>query len=484
MAVNAQSKSLRPPVDPSMANLVSLLCAGVMLVAFLFAPWYWGDMKYNGARMMSEAIIGGTYSRYVSLNIILIPLAALLTTVITLWGLNSPERGKIASVATTVCGIVGLYYFIHFYYIEDNEFIVQYVRDAGQVSKGFTLVLIGSLGLIAQAVLLWVSTLPEGALARVSLATATRPGALRDLRARLQRPRPNGKPWIMTRKELTAWMFLAAPLLLYLIWIIGPTLYTFYLSLTDWDGVTSPAYIGLENYRVLFDADNFRVALGNNVRWFAIFITVPTTLGLAMAMIFNTEIRGGRWYKVSFYSPLVLSGPVIGLVWSWVYHPSKGLLNTILTESGITSTPPGWLADSDIAIFCIIAAAVWRQVGYVMVLYLAGLKNLDPTLMDAGLVDGANRWQLFRHVIFPLLAPITTIIIIISIIDSLRAFDLVQIMTRGNQKTEVLANLMYMQAFNNYRMGYGAAIAVVLFSISVFFVGLYLWHTLKDELEY
>jgi ABC-type sugar transport system permease subunit len=203
-----------------------------------------------------------------------------------------------------------------------------------------------------------------------------------------------------------------------------------------------------------------------------------------MAMIFNTEMRGGRWYKVSFYSPLVLSGPVIALVWSWVYHPSRGLVNTLLVDTGITTNPPGWLADRQIAIYCIIAAAVWRQVGYVMVLYLAGLKNIDPTLIDAGLVDGTNRWQLFRYIIFPLLAPVTTIIVIISIIDSLRAFDLVQIMTRGNQNTEVLANLMYMEAFNNYRMGYGGAIAVILFSISVVFVGLYLWRTLKEELEY
>ncbi len=484
MATLSQSQKLRPPVDPTMANFIGLVSAAVMLIGFLFAPWYWGEMKFNGARMMSEAVIDGTFSAYVTLHIILIPVAALLTGVIILWGLNSPERGKLASYITMALGLVSLYYFINFYYLDDNELITQYVIDTGQLSDGFYWGLAGTIGLIAQVGLLWVSTLPQGTLPRVPMGDFKARESLTQLQDRLRKPRPNGKPWIMSRKEMTAWLFLAIPLILYLVWIIGPTLYTFYLSLTNWDGLTDPQYIGLENYRNLFKMDDFKVALGNNVRWFIIFITVPTTLGLFMAMIFNTEIRGGRWYKVSFYSPLVLSGPVIALVWSWVYHPRSGLLNTLLVDGGITDNPPGWLADSDIAIYCIIAAAVWRQVGYVMVLYLAGLKNLDPTLMDAGLVDGANRWQLFRHVIFPLLAPITTIIIIISIIDSLRAFDLVQIMTRGNQKTEVLANLMFMEAFNNYRMGYGAAIAVVLFSISVFFVGLYLWRTLKDELEY
>lgn len=280
------------------------------------------------------------------------------------------------------------------------------------------------------------------------------------------------------------YLFLAAPMLLYLIWIIGPTLYTFYLSLTNWDGVSAPHYIGLKNYRILFNQNTFTEALGNNVRWLVVFVTVPTTMGLGLAMIFNTEMRGGRWYKVSFYSPLVLSWPVIALVWSWVYHPARGLINSLLIQGHITQNPPGWLADRSLAIYCIIAAATWRQVGYVMVLYLAGLKNVDPTLLDAGLVDGANRWQLFRHVIFPLLAPVTTIVFIISVIDSLRSFDLVQVMTRGHESTQVLANYMYIEAFNNYRMGFGAAIAVILFTISIFFVGIYLWRSLKTELEY
>lgn len=308
----------------------------------------------------------------------------------------------------------------------------------------------------------------------------------------LVREKPKNTSGIERKINLTPYLFLLIPLLLYFIWIVGPTLYTIYLSMTNWDGIsTNPDFIGLANYERLFLGEDgclfcgdrtFNEALVNNIRWLVVFITVPTVAGLGLAMVFNTEMRGSRWFKISFYSPLVLSGPVIGLIWAWVYNPRAGLLNAALRGLGIAD-PPGWLADRELAIWAIIAAAVWRQVGYVMILYLAGLKNVDPSLVDAAQVDGANRFQLFRRVILPLLAPVTTIVVIISVIDSLRAFDLVSIMTNGGQKSQVLANFMYIEAFNNYKMGYGAAIAVVLFCICLVFIIFYLLRVIKEELR-
>jgi len=459
MATAIKSQSLREPLDFTGANFITLLCAVIILVAFIFMPWMWTEMKYNGARLMSDVLTGGSLGTYVTRQIVLIPLAALLGIGAGLWGLMAPSRGALASILAALIGLVGLGYFADLYWRQEGE-VAEYIRQ--NLGYGSDVALVALIGLVLQVVLLAppVNVLVQRAGQK---ASARRPSVPRK--------------WI-------PYLFIAPPLALYLVWIIGPTLYTFYLSLTNWDGVSTPQFIGLHNYKVLFQQSALTESLANNLRWLVAFVTVPTTLGLGLAMIFNTDMRGGRWYKVSFYSPLVLSWPVIALVWSWVYHPSKGLINSLLIESGLTSNPPGWLADRELAIYCIIAAAVWRQVGYVMVLYLAGLKNLDPTYIDAGLVDGANRWQLFRHVIFPLLAPVTTIVFIISVIDSLRSFDLVQVMTRGGQGTRVLANYMYIEAFNNYRMGYGAAIAVVLFSISIVFVGLYLWRSLKDELEY
>jgi ABC-type sugar transport system permease subunit len=282
------------------------------------------------------------------------------------------------------------------------------------------------------------------------------------------------------------YLFLIAPLALFLMWVIGPMLYSFYLSFTDWNGVSSPHFIGFRNYVRLFDDPIFYTALLNNVKWLVSFITVPVVAGLALAMILNRNIPGARVIKSAVYSPYILATVVVGLMFSWMYHPAGGLVNGALRAVGLGKLAAGWLSDPALVTWCIIVAAIWRQVGYVMTLYLAGLQSVDLTLIDASKVDGASNWQTFRHIILPLLSPITIVVVVISVIDSLRSFDLVFVMTRGGpgNASSVLANFMYIEAFNNYRMGYGAAIAVILFLISAVFIFIYLFRTLSTELEY
>ncbi len=288
------------------------------------------------------------------------------------------------------------------------------------------------------------------------------------------------------------YLFLSVPLLIYLIWIIGPMLYTFYLSLTDWDGISPEAkYIGLKNYDTLFGSlgkrlpSAFQFSLLNNLKWLLVFITVPVAVGLGLAILLNQGIKGDRFFKMGIFLPQVLSFAVIALLWAWVYNPRAGLVNTFLIGIGVTD-PPAWLADKQLAIWAVIFAASWRQIGYIMILYVAGLKNVDPTLLEAATVDGANGWYRFWKITFPLLAPITAIVVVISIIDSLRSFDMIWVMTRGGpaNASSVLAVLMYIQSFNNYKMGLGAATAVVLFAISFVFIVAYLVRVMKDELEY
>lgn len=291
---------------------------------------------------------------------------------------------------------------------------------------------------------------------------------------------------MLRSKKLVPYYFLIVPLLLYLGWVIGPMLYTFYLSLTKWDGISAPVFRGFANYERLFRDPIFFTSLKNNLRWIISFITIPVVAGLGLALALNRAIPGAKFFKASFYSPLVLSLVVCGLIWSWMYHPAGGLINSVLRAVGLENLARGWLSDEKTVMWAIIAVAVWRQVGYVMVLYLAGLQGVDPQLIDAAKVDGANSWNTFRHVILPLLTPVTTIVVVISIIDSLRAFDLVSVMTRGGpyNSSSVLANFMYIEAFNNYKMGYAAAISVILFFISSVFIFIYLWRVMQDELEY
>lgn len=288
------------------------------------------------------------------------------------------------------------------------------------------------------------------------------------------------------RAAITPYLFLAVPLILYAVWVIGPMIYTFYMSLTNSDGVTQQDWIGFANYRRMWHDTLVRTAFWNNVRWLIAFVTVPTVCGLGLALLLNRDLPGVRFFKAGIFSPMVLSSVVIANVWSWIYFPRDGLLNATLQLIGYSGKRINWLGDPDIATYSIIGAAIWRQIGYVMLLYLAGLKNVDPSLVDAAKTDGASNARAFKDVVFPLLQPVTVIVVVISIIDALRAFDLVNLMTDGGPAgaTEVLSHRMYEEAFNNYNMGYAAAIAVVLMLLSMIFIFTYLLRMIRQELEY
>lgn len=286
-------------------------------------------------------------------------------------------------------------------------------------------------------------------------------------------------------KTWVPYAFLVLPLILYFTWVVGPMFYSVYMSFTNADGISQMDWVGLRNYRRLFDDRIFWISFWNNVRWLVAFITFPILAGLGLALILNNDLPGTRFFKAGFFSPMVVSTVVIGIVWSWMYQPF-GLINEMLSELGREGMPIGFLSDPDLVTWSIIAAGLWRQVGYVMLLYLAGLKNVDTTLVEASRVDGATPFQSFRDIVLPLLKPITVIIVVISTIDALRSFDLVNVMTRGGpyNQSNVLAQMMYIEAFNNYAMGYGAAIATILGLISLVLILFYLNQTMKNELDY
>jgi len=311
------------------------------------------------------------------------------------------------------------------------------------------------------------------------MAQTTLPAAVAEI------TEPRRKPAWRNSQRLTPYLFLMLPLLLYAMWVIGPMFYSVWMSFTNSDGISRQDVIGLDNYSRLFRDDIFWTSFFNNVRWLVAFITIPIGAGLGLALLLNNDLPGTRFFKAGFFSPMVLSSVVIGVVWSWMYQP-YGMINELLAKLGREGMPIGFLADPGIVTWAIIGAALWRQIGYVMLLYLAGLKNVDQTLVEASMVDGASRWRAFRDIVLPMLQPVTVIIVVISIIDALRSFDLVNIMTRGGpfNQSNVLAQMMYIEAFNNYNMGYGAAIATILALISIVFIFFYLRRMLRDEMEY
>jgi multiple sugar transport system permease protein/raffinose/stachyose/melibiose transport system permease protein len=280
------------------------------------------------------------------------------------------------------------------------------------------------------------------------------------------------------------WAFLALPLAMYLVWVIIPIIQTLSLSFTSWDGLSpTTRFIGWRNFEDLFHDSIFWTSIQNNIRWLILFILVPVPGGLAIALLLDQKLPGNKMYKTLFYLPMTLSFVVIGLVWSWIYDPQYGALTTALNSIGLSSLNRAWLNDPSIVTYSLVFAAIWRQIPYIMVLYLAGLKNVPPEMVEAGIVDGANRVQRFWYIIFPMLKPATIIAVTVSVIDSLRSFDIVFVMTRGGPfySSNVLANYMYIEGFHNYRMGYGSAIAVIQFAITFGFILVYLSNVMKSE---
>lgn len=291
----------------------------------------------------------------------------------------------------------------------------------------------------------------------------------------------------LSMDRITLVLFLAVPLVIYAIWVWGPALATIVISFTRWDNVSAPQWIGLQNYTRLFQDPLFKQSLINNFIWLVVFISIPTTGGLALAIVLDRRLKFTRVYQSAIYLPMVLSLPVIGLMFTWFFKPDDGLVNTWLGLISNHTISPGWLADPHLALAAVLTAAIWRHVGYVMVLYLAGLKGLDPAMREAAIVDGANEWDLFRKVTFPLLRPVTIIVLVITIIESLRAFDLVYVMTNGlegpDHATELLATMMFNAAIHNYQLGYGAAVAVILLLISLAFIITYVAQVMRAEEE-
>lgn len=277
-------------------------------------------------------------------------------------------------------------------------------------------------------------------------------------------------------------LFLLPGSLMFLIYVIFPIFESMSISLYEWDGLGDKTWVGLANYIELFDDDAFYTSLKNNIIWLVCYmLAIP--LGLFIALFLNQTVRGIRIYKSLFFFPFVISQVVVGLVFAWFYDPTNGLMNVALGWFGID--PIAVLADERFVTYGIIAAGLWPQTAYCMILYLTGLNAVDPEQIEAGRLDNAKGWRMLWYVILPQLKPATFIAVVVTVIGALRSFDLVSIMTDGGPygTSRVLAFYMYEQALSEYgfRMGYGSAIAVVLFLIMMVYITFFLTRMYRDE---
>lgn len=286
--------------------------------------------------------------------------------------------------------------------------------------------------------------------------------------------------WVAHQRQLAPWLFLAPALFMFVVFVVKPIVQTIWLSFHEYDGMLPPMWTGLDNYEELFGKSAFITALWNNVKWLLLFLLAPV-FGLAIALFLNQSVWGIRFYKSMFFFPFVISQVVVGLVFSWFYDPSFGLLTQLTELVGLE--PINVLGSEDYVTYGIIAAGLWPQTAYCMIIYLTGLNNVSPDQIESARIDGARGLRMLWSVILPQLRPATFIAMVITIIGALRSFDLIAVMTDGGPygSSSVLAFYMYKQSIFSQRFGYGAAIATILFLIMNLYIAYVLFKLVRQE---
>ncbi|MDX2024147.1 MAG: sugar ABC transporter permease [Deltaproteobacteria bacterium] len=270
--------------------------------------------------------------------------------------------------------------------------------------------------------------------------------------------------------KLTPYLFMAPALVLFLGFLVYPMMHSLVVSLTDWDGLSATwHFVGLSNYVTIFTDPASRAALSNTLIWSAVMVTVPTILGLGMAVTLNQKLRGRTFFRSVFYGPTILPLSAVALIWVWLYNPHFGLINEVLRGIGLKSWAKGWLSNFDTALPAVLVTAIWHGAGFPMLLYLAGLQGVSPSQYEAAALDGAGPWRRFIHVTLPGLKETHIVVFTLAIIGSVRSFELIYAMTYGGpgRSTQVLATWMYFNIFQYNQAGAGSAIAWLIAAISL-----------------
>jgi multiple sugar transport system permease protein len=283
---------------------------------------------------------------------------------------------------------------------------------------------------------------------------------------------------VADRVTVTLMVVVPSIVVLGLIWL--PALASVFLSFTNWNGVGSLGgnnIVGLENYtNIATNYPPFWPAIRHNLIWLAVMFLIATPIGMFLAVLLDKQLRGGRIYQTALYLPVVLSLALIGFVWQLIFSRDQGLLNVV------TGSQIDWFGDQRYNLWAALVATSWRQVGYIMLLYLAGLKAVDASLREAAAIDGASETNTFFQIVFPVMRPINIIVLVVTFIESLRAFDLVWIINKGRNGLELISTLVTQNVVGEAsRVGFGSALATVMLVISSVFIALYLRVVMKED---
>lgn len=296
-------------------------------------------------------------------------------------------------------------------------------------------------------------------------------------------PPPRRRSRLYRREHLVAASFIAAPLLGFLVFAIGPFLYSIYASFTNWNMLSAPTWIGLENYSRAFSDPYFIQSLGNTF-FYMIGIPIGLALSLVLALAMNRRMPGRAFFRSIYYVPVVSSLAAVSILWQWAYNGDFGLVNQALELVGIDG--PNWLANRDTVKPALIIMTVWKGLGYSMILYLAALQSVPRSLMEAAELDGAGAWQRFVHITLPMLRPVTFFLVVTSIIAGSQIFTEINIMTpTGGPEFSSASVVWYIwrQAFSSLSMGYASAMAVLLGLLVFVITALQFWLNARNNTD-
>lgn len=286
-------------------------------------------------------------------------------------------------------------------------------------------------------------------------------------------------------KWLTIVLFLLPAVALYVVFVLFPIVQAAHYSLFKWNGLQPLTdFIGLKNYQVALASDPFRSAVGNNVLIVLLSLALQIPFSLALAVLLNRRFPGRAIFRLIFFLPYVLSEAITGIVFSLMLRPS-GIVDTALTGAGLGGFVQDWLGDGRIVMLTLFVIISWKYFGFHMIILLAGLQGIPHELEEAARIDGAGRWQAFRHISLPLLGPTLRVSVFLSMIGALQLFDMIWVMTKGGPvgASNTMAIMMFKSGFSSQQMGYGSALAVILFVFALVLALAYQRFVLRRDVE-